>query len=153
MTEVSQAARSAGRGPPAFEEPVWRTLRRTVGIAVIVGVIFAVARRNASLFFPSMVIALWFSLGGHVVEVLYRNQIAPRLATSHLGAIAVRVAVWMAGGTLLLLGARLTANLGGRSVALGMPAWYGGVALIVLELVVHGALLALGRPNAFNHLG
>ena len=67
----------ARTGPPLYE-PLGRTLARNVAIALAVGAGFAAASRRLRLLLPASILALWFSLGGHYVEVFFLKGLRPR---------------------------------------------------------------------------
>src|SRR5438105_7770866 len=90
-----------------FEEPLRRTLARNVALAASVGVVLAVQRHSLRLVLPIAVLALWFSLGGHYVEVAFLNGLRARISKGRLTQVALRLLVWFAGGVVLyvLMGA------------------------------------------------
>ena len=135
---------------PRFQEPLARTLTRNVGIALVAGGLFALTQRNPALVLPSALLALWYSLGGHYVEVAFLNTIRQRIATGRCARSALRIAVWFAGGVVLYLLMATTARL------LPVPPlrfelwWLGGFILIGVELVVHALLRLRGLPNFYR---
>src|SRR5437867_899741 len=84
-----------------FYEPVNRTLARNLAIAVVVGTALAFWKREARLFVPFSVVALWFSLGGHYVEVVFLNGLQSRIPSPRLIQVCARLATWFAGGAVL----------------------------------------------------
>jgi hypothetical protein len=135
--------------PTPFREPLWRTVLRTVAIALIVGV--ASAWRAGSLpLWPSLtLVALWFTFGGHWVEVLFLNVIRPRLPASRMIRIVARLAIWFAGGIVLGAGASFTAaRLAGLHPS--WPLWWFGVGFVVLELLVHLPSQLLRRSSFYD---
>ena len=101
----------------------------------------------------------WISFGGHWVEIAYLNVIRPRIARLPDAALmAVRIAVWLVGGTLLFVGAAVTRSMltvgqlpdGGllRDVLL-----LGGPIFVGVELVVHSVAYLLAQPSFWNRLG
>jgi len=135
--------------PTPFHEPMWRTALRTFAIAFIVGV--SSAWRSGQLhLWPSLtLVALWFTLGGHWVEVFYLNALRPRLPASRMIQIVARLAIWFVGGILLGLGASFTAaRLAGLHA--GWPVWWFGVGFVLLELFVHLPTYLLRRPSFYN---
>ena len=137
---------------PPFREPFGQTLVRNFAIAATVGAALASQRHNAWLWLPLSVLALWFSLGGHYVEVLFLNRIRPRLPHARVAQVFARVVVWFAGGALLFELMAATA----RALPLHPPAWrfwwLGGLLLIGIELVVHAVLMLRKLPNFYNGL-
>lgn len=99
-------------------------------------------------------VVLWPSLGGHWVEVWYLNRLRPRLAPVRAMQAMARVAVWFAGGILLLLGMRMTAMLFARPRLFPLRAWWiGGLAFVGIELLAHLILALRGRPSFYNGCG
>jgi len=137
---------------PLFREPLRQTLVRNFAIAATVGAVLASQRHNARLWLPLSVLALWFSLGGHYVEVLFLNRIRPRLPRARVAQVLARLSVWFAGGALLFELMAVTA----RALPVHPPAWrswwFGGLMLIGVELLVHAVLVLRKLPNFYNGL-
>jgi hypothetical protein len=136
-----------------FAEP-WRTTAlRTGTIALAIGLGVGLYTRQFAAVFLASVLALWFTLGGHVLEVLFRNQLRPRSGGGAPVLAVTRLAYWFAGGSALYAGALATrAILTGRG-AVPWPWWTGGVAFVALELVVHLLLHARRQPSFYNGRG
>jgi hypothetical protein len=131
-------------------EPLARTLARNITIAVVVGTVMAFRNRDPGLLVPLSVLALWFSLGGHYVEVLFLNGLRPRIARARPAQLSARLAVWFAGGAMLYLSMAITARfLPVRPPSLGSW-WVGGLAFIGLELLVHALGALRGLPNFYD---
>lgn len=132
----------------------WRTTAlRTGTIALAIGLGVGFYTRQLSMVLLASVLALWFTLGGHVLEVLFRNRLRPRIGDQAPVLAVTRLVYWFAGGSVLYAGALATrALLTGRS-AVPWPWWTGGVAFMGLELVVHLVLHARGQPSFYNGLG
>jgi hypothetical protein len=142
------------RGSPArFQEPFGRTLARNVTIAAAVGAVFAFLRRDLKLFLPVTILAMWFSLGGHYVELAFLNGVRPRLPRRRLTLSLVRFLVWACGGALLYACMAATA----RALAIAPPPlspwWLGSVLFIGVELAVHAVLAIRGLPNFYDGRG
>lgn len=136
-----------------FEEPFRSTLTRNVTIAAVVGAVFAFQRRDLTVLLPVTVLALWFSLGGHYVELAFLNGVRPRLPRRRLTQAVARLLVWSCGGALLYTGMVATARLlpiHGPSLRL---VWLGIVLFIVIELVAHAVLAILRLPNVYDGRG
>lgn len=135
-------------------EPIQVTLRRTVPIALLVGAVIALPSGGLARWPLASLLALWFSLGGHWVELLFLNWLRPRLSVARAVQVGSRLAVWWVGGTALAFGMALTAaGLAGKGFA-RWPAWYvGGFAFVLLELAVHWGLQLRGRPSFYNGQG
>jgi len=136
-----------------FHEPLWQTLFRNVLIAVVVGTMLAVGRRNLSLIGPFTLLAMWFTLGGHYVEVAFLNKFRDRLPQSRGLQLLARLAFWFVGGCFLYLGMTATAQLLSRELARYPDLWIGGLLLIGIELVVHLLRLLRRKPNFYLGTG
>lgn len=97
---------------------------------------------------------LWPAVGGHYIELWFLNWLRPMLPLSRVWHIIARVAVWFIGGIALALGMRFTA------IALNAPVrtltvawWLPGAVFVAIEIVVHLALQAGGRPSFINGRG
>ena len=132
----------------------WRvTMRRTGAIALAVGIAVGLYRRQLAVVPLTTLLALWFSLGGHVVEVLFRNRLRYRIGGQAPVQILTRLVFWFVGGSVLYIGALATrAILTGRG-DIPWPWWTGGVFFVGLELVVHLLLRARRQPSFFDGRG
>jgi len=143
----------ASTGWPRFEEPFGRALVRNVALAAVVGAVLALQRHDLGLLLPLAALALWFSLGGHYIELAFLNGLRVRIPQARLTQVAVRLLVWFSGGVLLYGSMAATAR------ALPIPApplglwWCGGFLLIGVELAVHAVLAMRGLPNFYNGRG
>jgi hypothetical protein len=144
---------SRSSSSPRFEEPFLRTLARNVTIAAVVGAVLAFQRRDPKLLLPVTALALWFSLGGHYVELAFLNGVRPRLPQRRLTQALMRLLVWSCGGALLYVCMAITA----RALPIGAPPlrlwWFGSVLFIGVELAVHAVLAIRGLPNFYNGRG
>lgn len=139
-----------GRSEP-FAEPWRATARRTGAIALAIGVGIGLYRRQLAAVPMATVFALWFTLGGHFLEVLFRNRLADHGGRA-TRAVA-RLAFWFAGGSLLYAGALATgALLTGRGPD-PWPWWVGGVGFVGVELVIHQLLHARGHASFYDGRG
>jgi hypothetical protein len=135
-------------------EPLRSTLLRTIIIALVVGAIAARWSRGRLSWPVATLLMLWFSFGGHWVELWYLTWLRPRLSSARPVQIAARIGAWFVGGSALALGMALTARMLAVFAPDQWPAWWlGGVAFIGLELVVHLALQLRGRPSFYNGRG
>jgi hypothetical protein len=138
---------------PRFEEPFRRTLVRNVVLAAVVGLVFALQRRDPALALPVTALAMWFSLGGHYVETAFLNGVRSRLPQRRLPQALVRLLVWSCGGALLYTCMAVTA----RALPIAAPPlrlwWFGSLLFVGLELAVHGSLAIRGLPNFYNGRG
>jgi hypothetical protein len=142
--------------PPSWEPFVesWRTTARRTGLlALAVGVGVGFYQRQLAVVPSATLLALWFTLGGHFLEVLLRNQLRQRINGQAAIQALARVACWFAGGAVLYEGALWTwAILTGRSAAL-WPWWKAGIAFVGIELVVHLVLRLRGQPSFYDGRG
>jgi len=137
----------------AFQEPLRRTVVRNVALAAGVGVVFALQRHRLRLLFPIAALALWFSLGGHYVELAFLNGLQPRFSQGRLTQAGLRLLVWFAGGVVLYVLMAASARIFPLEPPPLRMWWYGGVLLIGVELAVHGLLALRGRPNFYSGRG
>lgn len=122
-------------------------------IAAVVGVVFALRRHNVGLFLPVTVLAMWFSLGGHYVELAFLDRVRPRLPQRRLTHVLVRLLVWSCGGAILYAGMAATARVL-PFVAPPLKAWwFGSVVFIGVELAAHAVLAIRGVPNFYDGRG
>ena len=133
-----------------YREPLKRTLVRNVAIAVAVGAGIAAASHRLPLLLPASILALWFSLGGHYVEVLFLNGVRPRIPHQRAVQVATRAGVWFFGGCLLYLLMAATAHALPVRPPRAARWWTGGLMLIAIELVVHSVLARRGAPNFYD---
>jgi len=135
-------------------EPIATTLMRTGAIALVVGAILAWRSHDLRQWPIASLLVFWPAFGGHWVEIVFLNYVRPRLPNARATQFVARLAVWFAGGVVLLAGMVLTAKLLDSTAQAHRPAWWvGGVAFIGIELIVHLILLARGKPNAYNGRG
>ena len=138
---------------PRFLEPFGRTLARNAIIAVVVATVFALVQHRLSLIGPVALLALWFSLGGHYVEVIFLNGVRPRIPAVRTIQSLVRILIWICGGILLYWGMALTARvLPVRDASLAFW-WSGGLILTAVELVAHAFLALRSLPNFYSGEG
>ena len=135
-------------------EPLATTLRRTVGIAVVVAVIVAWRIGTVAAWAPAAVLTLWFSFGGHWVEVWFLDWLRPRLPASRAPQAMVRISVWFAGGVALGFGMLLTTRIPGvRWPSVSLAWWVFGAAFVGVELIAHLVLLLRRRPSFYGGEG
>jgi len=135
---------------PPYREPIHVTLTRTVLLGLGVGVLSSRLQHQPSAWPLWTAFALWFTFGGHWVELWFLNWARPRIDPARGWQVLVRVAIWLVGGTVLMFGARTTlAWIGAGSLRL--PAlWLGGPMLVGAELFVHGLARLRGTPSFFD---
>ena len=74
-------------------EPLGVTLRRTVSVALGVGLVLSLVRGRLLMWSLASLIVLWFSLGGHWVEIWFLNWLRPRLPEARAAQVGVRFVV------------------------------------------------------------
>jgi hypothetical protein len=137
-----------------YREPLRRTLVRAGTIALVVGAVLARRWGGPGRWPLATLLALWFSFGGHWVELWFLNWLRPHLSVARGVQVGARIGVWFVGGTGLGLGMALTAMVLAGLRPARWPAWWlGGLALIGVELVAHLFLQLRGRPSFFNGRG
>src|SRR5437870_13810900 len=138
---------------PRFAEPFRRALARNVALAAVAGAVLALQRHNLGLLLPIAALALWFSLGGHYVELAFLNGLRARIPQGRLTQVGLRLVVWFTGGVVLYVLMAASA----RALPLEAPPlrmwWYGGLLLIVVELAVHGLMAMRGKPSFYSGRG
>ena len=136
----------------SYHEPLHVTLVRTGLVGLVLGLIVARLQSQRASWPQWTAFALWFSFGGHWVELFFLNWLRPRLASARWVQVTGRLFTWLVGGTLLIVGARITAaSFSGQSLRL--PAWWlGGPLFLCLELLVHALPQLRGQPNFYNGL-
>ena len=137
---------------PRFSEPWQRTAIRTGGLTLVVALVAAVARRNLGAGVIALLIAPWFAVGGHFVELFYLNILRPRLVAASVPLLAARLAFWFVGGVVLYFAALASVRLVvPRPPA--FPWWGAGLGFIGIELLVHAGLRSRGQSNAYDGRG
>jgi len=136
----------------SYYEPLHITLVRTGLIGLVLGLVAARVQSQPAAWPQWTAFALWFSFGGHWVELFFLNWFRPRLASARWAQVTGRLFTWLVGGALLMVGARVTVlSLSAQSLRLP-PWWLGGPVFVGLELLVHALPALRGRPNFYNGL-
>src|SRR2546430_2687515 len=76
---------------PRFAEPFRRALARNVALAAVAGGVLALQRHNLGLLLPLAALALWFSLGGHSIELAFLNGLRARIPPGRLPQAIARL--------------------------------------------------------------
>jgi len=135
-----------------YDEPLYVTVLRTGLLGLLVGIVIASIQGPRGSWAQWTAFALWFSFGGHWVELFFLNWLRPHLASARWMQVTGRLFTWFVGGTVLMIGARMTVlSLGAHSLRLP-PWWLGGPVLLCVELVVHALPQLRGQPNFYNGL-
>jgi hypothetical protein len=139
---------------PALDEPLKQTLRRTVSIAAVVGLVIALSGHNLRAWPLVTLLVLWFSLGGHYLEVWFLTSVRPRVPNARAIQAAARLVTWFVGGVALAGGMALTVRVLVGFWRAPFPAWYwGGLVFVGVELVAHLVLQLRGRASFYNARG
>jgi hypothetical protein len=137
-----------------YNEPLRQTLFRTLAIAAAIGAVRALSSGQWSAWSHGSLLALWFSFGGHFVELWFLNWLRFRIPPSRRLQVAARLLTWFVGGCLLLLGMKLTAAvLFSPLPPLWRNWWLGGLGFIGIELVVHSFLWFRGLQCFYDGRG
>lgn len=136
-----------------FTEP-WRTTAlRTGSLALAVGVIVGLRQRHFGVVPVVTLLALWFTLGGHFVEVLFRNRLGRYISGPPAIHALCRVGYWFLGGVVLFAGALATRALLAARMPIPFSWWQAGMGFVGVELLVHLGLRARGQPNVYDGRG
>ncbi len=101
----------AAFGAPTFSEP-WRTTAlRTGSLALAIGAGVGLLQRHLAVVLPVTLLALWFTLGGHFLELLFRNRLRQYTSGERAIQVLARVVFWFVGGALLFEGMLATRSL------------------------------------------
>jgi hypothetical protein len=139
--------------PEPFSEPWRATALRTGSLALAIGIAAGLYERRLAAVPLTTLLALWFTLGGHFAEVLFRNHLRGRIGGQVLVQAVARLIFWFGAGSALYAGVLATrAILTGREAA-PWPWWTGGGLFVGLELLVHLLLLARGQPSFYDGRG
>lgn len=139
---------------PLYREPLSVTIRRTVGIALVVGGVVAWRFGRLDAWPVVAGLFLWFSFGGHWVELWFLNWLRPRIAHTRVAQVAARVIVWFVAGVVLGFGVAFTMRFSRLTRGMEPPSWWvAGIAFVAIELIAHLALLLRRRPNFYNGAG
>ena len=135
-----------------YHERLHVTLARTGLIGVVVGLVAARLQGHPASWPQWTAFALWFSFGGHWVEIFFLNWLRPRLSSARWAQVTGRLLTWLLGGTLLMIGARITVlSLGADGMRLP-PWWLGGPVFLCIELLIHALSQLRRHPNFYNGL-
>ena len=136
-----------------FSEP-WRTTAiRTGSLALVVGVAVGAFTRQFAVTPLATLLALWFTLGGHFAELLFRNTLRPYLSGPPSARALARLLYWFVAGSALYAGALMTRGALTNRGAVSWPWWAGGAAFTVLEVAVHLLMRARRQPSFFDGRG
>jgi len=137
---------------PDHREPLRATLMRTVGIALVAGTVLSLATHGRVRWPIAVLVMLWPSLGGHVVELYFLRWLRVRLSADRSVQLAARLGTWFVAGMLFATGMVLTARLLGSPMRF-LPWWVAGLGFIGVELIAHLALRVRSRPSVYDGQG
>lgn len=129
------------------------TLRRNGVLALAIGAGAGLSDRRLAVVAPVTLVALWFTIGGHFVELLFRNRLGPRIGGSREGLAVTRLVYWFIGGSVLFAAALATRRLLTGPAPTLWPWWAGGALFVGAELGVHLLLRARGQPSFYDGRG
>jgi hypothetical protein len=135
-----------------FREPWHTTAVRTISLAVLVGLAVGLILRRPAIAPLVALLALWFTLGGHFIELLFRNRLGPPLRGRATYQVA-RLVFWFLGGGLLYAGVWMTDRILTGHVPPRFPWWSAGVGFVVVELLIHFRLHSLGNASFYDGRG
>ena len=131
-------------------EPFLKTLGRNALLAAVLGLVFFAAfpRSDGALwdYFDVFSVALCFTLVGHYIEVLL--LLLPGIETG--AGKLVRLAGWFGGGLWCYVIARWLWLQYRRDLGDLPGLIWGGVFLVVLEMLLHLVLRTQGKPNFYG---
>ena len=136
-----------------FAEPWRTTVLRTGSLALAVGLGVGLYQRRLAFVPLVTLMALWFTLGGHFLELLFRNRLHPRIGTQPLLLASARLFVWFLGGIALYAGALVTRAVLTGARVVPWPWWSVGVLFVGVELLIHLLLRARGQPSFYDGRG
>lgn len=135
-------------------ESLTTTLTRTVALALVVGGIVAWRYHDFSKLPVAALLALWFTLGGHYVELFFLHRLRPRMLENRAQLMLARLGFWFVCGIALGAGMVLTTDLSAALRAFTLPSfWMLGLGFVGVELIAHSSLALRRRPNFYNGLG
>ena len=130
----------------------WRTTALRTGLlALAVGVAVGLITGHLAVVPSVTLFALWFTLGGHFLELLFRNRLSQHVSDQPAARMLARVAFWFVGGAVLFEAAQATQTLFARRVS--VPWWLAGIGFVGVEFLVHLGLRARGEASVYDGRG
>jgi hypothetical protein len=137
-----------------YREPASRTLVRTISLALLGGAILSTFVGGWRVWPIATVLMLWFTVGGHFLELWFLNWVSPRIAADRSTQMGTRVALWFFGGSLLGIAMKATAHLLAPARATRWPHWWDfGLIFIGAELLVHAGIYRRGQRSFYGVRG
>ena len=132
----------------------WRTTALRTGLlALAAGVAVGVIKRHLAVVPSVTLFALWFTLGGHFLELLFRNRLREFVSDQPAAQMLARIAYWFLGGAVLFEAAQTTQALFARHVSVPFSWWLAGIGFVGVELLVHLRLRARGEASVYDGRG
>jgi hypothetical protein len=154
LSDATRSESTTSERWPRYQEPVVETLVRNVALALIIGGVVAWRVGRLSLWPAAAALALWFTLGGHLIEVWFLNSLRHRIPRERATQIAARVVLWFVAGVVLAQCVLATMRVVGMVQNVTFRRWWlPGLVFVLVELVAHLALVARRRPNFYDGAG
>lgn len=139
--------------PQPFAEP-WRTTAfRTGSLALAAGVCVGLIKRHLAVVPSVTLFALWFTLGGHFLELLIRNRLRWYISDQPEAQALARLAYWFVSGAVLFDAAQAMQTLFDGRVPVRLSWWLAGIGFVGVELLVHLGLRARGEASVYDSRG
>jgi hypothetical protein len=141
--------------PPAqpFAEPWQTTALRTGSLALAAGLGVGLIQGHLAVVPSVTLFALWFTLGGHFLELLFRNRLRHYISDQLAAQVLARLAYWFACGAVLFEGALATRTLLAPRMPVPLSWWPAGIGFVGVELLIHLGLRARGQPSVYDGRG
>ena len=136
-----------------FAEPWHATALRTVGLAIAIGLGVGLIKGRLAVVPSVTLLALWFTLGGHFLELLFRNRLGQYIGNRPAVFSFARIAYWFASGAVLFEGAVATQSLFSGPMPVRLSWWLAGIGFVGVELLIHSGLRARGEPSFYDRRG
>jgi len=136
-----------------FSEPWRSTALRTGSLALGIGIVAGIIQHRLAAVPLVTLFALWFTLGGHFIELWFRNRLGPRVRGTPARQAVARIVYWFAGGSLLYAAALVTRAALADHNAVLWPWWTGGVLFVAAELLIHLLMRARQQPSFYDGRG
>jgi hypothetical protein len=136
-----------------FSEPWHKTAARAGLLALAIGLGVGAVRHRPGLILPVTLFALWFTLGGHFLEVFFLNHLRRYLGPATRIQLPVRLLYWFVGGSLIYGAALVTMWVLPQLHLPDAPWWLVGLAFLAMELLMHGLMAMRSKGSAYSGRG